>query len=272
MAKKKKVKYMYGKSHNIQYPYKNRVFEVFSDYLDKARALSSDYRINNLFVDLRNEICQVINEIYKDLSIELKHNIKIKPGERKKLEPVVSTSNQQCEICGERRTVNLCHIIPREHGGSGHEDNLIYLCPTHHFLFDQARLSKDEFDKINVSGKAKDSIDFFMKVYVACHQMYWKYGTNKNTGCNCGSLDFDYDATVNGNIVQPCLVCRKCKLVWFFGYKHPLLAELSVEAYDIDIQITEQDKQKYIDNAKQVVRERIVEKNLSLVSRFGDSA
>ena len=254
---------MYGKSHHIKFPYQKRIFEIFSDYLDKLRALSGDYRVNNLIVDLRNEMCQVMNEIYKHLSIELKHNIQIRPGEHKKLEPTVSTSDKQCEICGERRIVNECHIIPREHGGSSHEDNLIYLCPTHHFLFDQARLSKDEFDKINLSGKAEDSIDFFMKVHAARYQMYWKYGTNKSAGCNCGSLDFDYDAAENGNIVQPCLVCRKCKEVWLLGYKHPLVEELSIEAYDIDAQIKEQDRQKYIDRAKEAVRKRIAERKLN---------
>ena len=55
-----------------------------------------------------------------------------------------------CEICGEARTIDKCHIIPRRVNGTDANWNVLYLCPTHHALFDWDRqlLSKDEWAKI----------------------------------------------------------------------------------------------------------------------------
>jgi predicted restriction endonuclease len=55
---------------------------------------------------------------------------------------------KQCQVCSETRAVDVCHIIPREKGGSSEEGNYLFLCPTHHYLLDQARLTKGEFDRI----------------------------------------------------------------------------------------------------------------------------
>ena len=253
-------KYMYGKAHHVKFPYVKRIHEACDKYLDKVRQLSSDYRINNLIVDLRNEMCRIIDEIYQQLSIKLKHNTTIDSTKRKTFEFIEQSKQQQCVICGEQRVVDRSHIIPREHSGSNSENNMIYLCPNHHFLFDQARLSKEEFNKINVSDKAEDSIEFFHKVHKTRHQMYWKYGTNKNTGCTCGSLDFDYDAIQSGNFVQPCLVCKECKEKWFLGANHPLVEEVSIQVYEVFEQIGQNEKEKRVNEAMETVRKALVKK------------
>ena len=116
---------------------------------DKNESLLKNYSDNNFIVDLRNEILCIFDEMYQQLSTEMKYNVKIKPSKRKPLlynkKNNYETDNlQSCVICGENRTINQCHIIPRELSGSDCEDNMIYLCPTHHFLFDQGRLSKEE--------------------------------------------------------------------------------------------------------------------------------
>lgn len=168
-----KRKYIYGKSHYLKYPYKKRIHEACTKYINKARQLSRDYRFNNLIVDLRNEMCEIIAEIYQQMSIELKYNIKIRPTIRRITILPNRIEKQKCVICGEQRTVDRCHIIPRENSGSNSENNMIYLCPTHHFLFDQGKLSREEFNKIKIHGKAKDSIEFFNKTHKIKHQKYW---------------------------------------------------------------------------------------------------
>ena len=55
MAKKRKKKYMYGKPHHIKFPYLRRIYEACDECLNKVREFSSDYRVNNLIVDLRNK-------------------------------------------------------------------------------------------------------------------------------------------------------------------------------------------------------------------------
>lgn len=255
-----KKKHMYNKTHHIKFPYQKWVVEACDKYRHKAERLSNDHRINNLFVDLRLEMCRIIDKIYQQLSIELKHNISIRPTRRNSFEFVDQSKQQQCVICGEQRVVDSCHIISREDSGSSSEDNMIYLCPNHHFLFDQVRLSKEEFNKINVSDKAEDSIEFFHKAHKTRHQMYWKYGTNKSTGCTCGSLDFDYDAIQNGNFVQPCLVCKKCKKKWFLGANHPLVKEMSIQVYEVFEQIDQNEKEKSVNKAMETLRKALAKK------------
>ena len=76
---------------------------------------------------------------------------------------VNALQRQGCEICGFNRAVDRCHIIPysithyflptsqyREKTRKYETDNIIILCKNHHFVFDHAKLEKEEFDKIEV--------------------------------------------------------------------------------------------------------------------------
>jgi len=62
-----------------------------------------------------------------------------------------------CEICGHSRAVNVAHIVPRSRGGTSHHGNLLFLCANHHYLFDNHRLTLEEFDRIHWSRKAPDA-------------------------------------------------------------------------------------------------------------------
>lgn len=56
----------------------------------------------------------------------------------------------KCQICGEDRCVDLCHVIPHRKGGSMRKANTIYLCPNHHRLFDRRRLNYEEYKKVTL--------------------------------------------------------------------------------------------------------------------------
>lgn len=49
-----------------------------------------------------------------------------------------------CAICGEDREVDRAHIVPNSEMGASAEDNTVFLCPTHHRLFDKGKLSEAE--------------------------------------------------------------------------------------------------------------------------------
>lgn len=53
-----------------------------------------------------------------------------------------------CEICGENRSIDFCHIKPAADGGPITATNCLVLCPTHHRLFDSNELADIEFEKI----------------------------------------------------------------------------------------------------------------------------
>jgi len=43
---------------------------------------------------------------------------------------------RKCIICGFDKRVHLHHIIKRRIGGSNDKENLVYLCPNHHWMAD----------------------------------------------------------------------------------------------------------------------------------------
>ena len=85
-----------------------------------------------------------------------------------------------CEICGENRVVDTCHIIPRRVKGAQKVDNVLFLCPTHHRLFDTCMLSKEEWDRIDWTRKSRKSQVYAEKVLKVAHGNFWeKVGAGK---------------------------------------------------------------------------------------------
>lgn len=52
--------------------------------------------------------------------------------------------NESCLICGEDRLTEVCHIESRKDGGKYLEENILFLCPLHHKLFDRNMLNQNE--------------------------------------------------------------------------------------------------------------------------------
>lgn len=61
-----------------------------------------------------------------------------------------------CICCGEKRVVDSAHIISAREGGSGMEENIMPLCPTHHKLYDKHRLNEDEIRSIQEFIRSKN--------------------------------------------------------------------------------------------------------------------
>jgi hypothetical protein len=97
--------------------------------------------------------------------------------ERDEHDNIIQTSSYKqrppCEICGEHRKVEFCHIIPRQIGGSDRETNILYLCATHHSCFDKGVLSKEEWKAINWDGKSEIVKTFVREVFLARQKEYW---------------------------------------------------------------------------------------------------
>jgi hypothetical protein len=100
--------------------------------------------------------------------------------------------NSPCEICGESRAIDICHIIPSELGGPKTHPNIIYLCPTHHRLFDRFMLAEEEWDKLDWNKRGKASANFAYYVIRPEMEKFWKQLNNgdfqKRTN-NCNIID-----------------------------------------------------------------------------------
>lgn len=86
----------------------------------------------------------------------------------------VNKQNIPCQICGENRVAEVCHIIPSRIGGTLKIDNTLFLCPTHHSLFDRGMVSRDEWNKIDWSIKSKKSQLYVSKVLKVVQEKFWK--------------------------------------------------------------------------------------------------
>lgn len=167
---------IYGSARQTKWPYQDRIYKIFKEFDRKVASKNIQVGLGNLLAELRIELEKLIDEIYQELAIELKHRLYLSPTRRKYSNVVVPPNMVQspCQICGESRVINNSHIISKEIGGSNSDDNLISLCANHHHLFDHGMLTQGEFSKINLTGKAADAIEYFKKVRVPKQNMFWK--------------------------------------------------------------------------------------------------
>lgn len=218
--------------------YKRRLHTEFSLWMvevnEMLREGAEHYRINNKLVDIRGRCCDFLELCLFELTATFEHHKPIKGSVRSSFNRPLKPYGKPCQMCGERRAYNVCHVIPREIGGSRGNENVIYLCPTHHFLFDHARLSRKEFEKIDRSGLSPEAIEYLDTIVAARHDMRWKYQTNRLKGCTCGSRDFDFKCRRNDYTVEVVLVCRHCNETWMNLWEdmHPI-AQLKTIIYDM---------------------------------------
>lgn len=64
---------------------------------------------------------------------------------------------QQCCICGFNRIVELAHIVPASKGGPLSYDNTLPLCPNHHHLFDNKKLTDSELSFIKIQLEIRNA-------------------------------------------------------------------------------------------------------------------
>jgi hypothetical protein len=87
---------------------------------------------------------------------------------------VIRRRNMPCEICGENRSTDNCHILSNHMGGPASIENLLILCPTHHRLFDRHMLSRSEYAQIDWSTKSEPAQTYAETVILKAQQSFWK--------------------------------------------------------------------------------------------------
>lgn len=95
-------------------------------------------------------------------------------------EGLIFKRNPPCEICGENRSIDRCHIIPNKLGGTYDEENILFLCPTHHRLFDRFMLTPAEWGAICWDDKTEASQIYAETVIKDTHFKFWNNLKEKN--------------------------------------------------------------------------------------------
>lgn len=83
-------------------------------------------------------------------------------------------AEKQCEVCGDRRVLNIAHIIPRAAGGPDEGWNLMRLCANHHYLFDNMHLTADEWSSINWTSKDHRAREYVLARRLPSHSRFWR--------------------------------------------------------------------------------------------------
>lgn len=178
---------MYGKFYHDTFEFRRELHELFNSFLhnrlpQEGLSLDKQVSINNQIVDLRNKVVALFQSWIGAKKIQQKFGIKIplhsKPASIESFLEKQARSSERayrdCEICGENRISNFSHIIPRSEGGSDDPGNYVYLCPTHHHLFDHNRLSKEEWAKLDFSKKMKAARQYAEKVRLPILKKFWE--------------------------------------------------------------------------------------------------
>ncbi len=90
-----------------------------------------------------------------------------------KVEGIIRRRNVSCEICGENRSTDRCHIVPNRLGGPATADNILILCPTHHRLFDRFMLSRTEFARVDWTSKSEGAQHYVESHTLPAHEQFW---------------------------------------------------------------------------------------------------
>ena len=183
--KKRHSKYMYGKLYHDTFEFRKNIHDLFSHFFENHPEL--EMTTHNEIVDLRNKVVTLLNSWIGSKKIESKCGIKIplhahSPSLENILEKKAQLYNkiyEPCEICGENRITNNCHILPYSVGGPDDEENFVHLCPTHHHLFDHNRLNKEEWQKLDFSKKLKASQEYVRTIRLPQLKEYWKNISHK---------------------------------------------------------------------------------------------
>jgi len=160
---------------------------VFS-WLYPLSSYMNQHLNEQLTPDTRNKIHEIVIAIIAQLVVSGKYGIKLPHEPRevdfaqflKKQNNILQKSYEPCVICGEIRITHECHIIPRSEGGPLHRDNLVMLCPLHHHLFDNSRLSKSEWEILYtaLSEKMESAIVYAIQVRLPMLQAFWRENSN----------------------------------------------------------------------------------------------
>lgn len=186
--KKRKRLYMYGKMYHETYEFRSAVHDLFANFLENHRQ-ELTMETNNKLCDLRNQIVALLHSWIGSKKLESKFGIKLPlhskpPSIEAFLHKQARSFHQKyipCEICGESRVTHYCHIIPKSEGGPDHPENYVYLCPTHHHLFDQTRLSREEWGEIDFLEKMSVAQEYAREVREKQLELFWKESENPET-------------------------------------------------------------------------------------------
>jgi len=177
--KRGKTDYMYGKLQDDTYEIRMFIHGLFEEFYRKY-SLSMDAQ--NELIEIRNAVTACVKSAVGTSKIEDKYGVKVSvhatPGSLEKfIEKQARSSSKKyipCEICREERITNFCHILPREYGGPDVDENYVYLCPTHHHLFDHNRMNENEWGKLNFSKKMESAQEYVEKVRLPLLKAYWE--------------------------------------------------------------------------------------------------
>ncbi len=149
--------------------------EEFTEFSDRLSKLFIDHGMytSGLFVNVLN--------LFRDAYLRPAENRPFRQGTYTRLifgnivyNETIKQQAVPCEVCGENRVVDICHIIPRRIKGTQKIDNVLFLCPSHHRLFDACMLTKEEWDKVLWTRKSRKSQIYAEKVLKVAHGKFWE--------------------------------------------------------------------------------------------------
>jgi len=178
--KKTQKKHVYSKMYEETHDFRQSMYDKFAEFINKHRP-NITMQLNNELCDLRNQLSALFLSWVGSKKLETKYGVKLSLHSKvinvglysEKQARIAGKNYIPCEICGDNRVTHFCHILPKSFGGPDVPENFIYLCPTHHHLFDHSRLLESEWEKIDFSKKMTPAQEYVNNVRKQQLQTFW---------------------------------------------------------------------------------------------------
>lgn len=143
--------------------------DVDSDVLDELRQWTEETRC-----ELRHAFSAWYEENVEGTSIPKELIVPAPRQDRIYRKFAKTFADSACEVCGDTRVLNIAHIIPRHDDGPDEEWNLMRLCADHHYLFDSALLTEEEWNCIDWNSKDTRARAYAMECRLVAHELGWR--------------------------------------------------------------------------------------------------
>lgn len=151
-----------------------KLTDSVSKFAQKAQPFSFDNHHTIETMIYQSFFSNLGNRKFRDVTDENISQFMARLKANQILEGIIDSRNLACEVCGENRSTDRCHIIPNKLGGTAETSNILILCPTHHRLFDRYMLSRAEYATIDWTRKSEPAQHYADNVTFVAHEEFWK--------------------------------------------------------------------------------------------------
>lgn len=149
------------------------IIEKHNDKVSKKYISSIKKWAINMSNDLKEQFKKMYQNKFEGKKIPV--NLKFPNPKKNNINRKFGTFfiDKECQVCGDKRVLNIAHIIPKANEGPDEIWNMMRLCADHHYLFDNGQLTKKEWNSIDWDSLDKRAREYSLTKRLSEHKNFW---------------------------------------------------------------------------------------------------